>query len=317
MKNKKLIIGASSAFAFAMLIGAIAPSAKQVSPVSAVDPISGKITIDTNSRWGDGLESYKTAIHFYDEGVAHEYWTDLTLVESPNRLIEFSYEFDFAPTKLDVYKYSADLDKETWEANRTSSVETIVSLDSFTKDEQKTGNIVFTSDTYGLFRLPHGVYQNAITYGSEDVYLDSVSLNNAHHVEYMSQVELKEDDAILFGDSIIFFQEFNESNFVLDESVKTGDLVYAEGGLGAGYECHSEGTYTFKYDYYLNKMTVSKEVEPTPVDPSDPDTPEEKGDTPSTPTMPTLKDIFEALKKTLKDAWDDLIAHIKRWFKLG
>lgn len=320
MKNKKLVIIASTTLAFSVLVGASMPIARQVSSVSAVDAVVGAITVDTNSFWGGGTESYKSAARFYD-GDSHEQWSDLVLVEAPDCYFELPYELEFVPTKVDFYKYSQDLSKEDWESNPTS---VSPAISGATLEDVE--HYVLVSDTYGYFRYPqiaHQIYledQDTWTTDTENEYLDVVKINSDHNAEYSIEIELKEKDYLFFEDDIVAFcKDFDESNFVLDESVEEGDLVYDKGGLGAGFECKVSGTYTFKYDHHKEIITAYKgEMPDEPVDPSEP------GDGSATPESAEastgsgnfLKDIFDAIINAFKEAIKDLIAHIKRWFKI-
>ena len=316
MKNKKLVIIGSTTLAFSMLVGGKMFQGKQASPVSAEESTVGVITVDTNSFWGGGTESYKTAIRFFDDD-SHEAWSDLVLVEAPDCYIELPYELDFSATTVDFYKYAEDLSIEDWQSNPTSVSPIISSIPL-----EEVEHFVLTSDTYGFFRYPqitHQIWledQQTWTSDADNEYLDSVNLNSDHNAEYSIEIDLNEKDYIFFADDIIVFcLDFNEDNFILDESVEDGDLVYDEGGLGAGFECRVSGTYTFKYDHHKEVISVSKGE--TPVDPSDPTGGDETPDSSASGGSGNLlKDIFDAIFKTLRDAFKDLIEHIKRWFNI-
>ena len=350
MKNKAVKLATTTALGLGMVTAALFVTAKQrnkVSPVLADEPVHGTLTVDTNHFWGEGAESYKFAACFIDGTPEGEYWTSLVTVEAPNRLasVYFELPIDLEPTSVVLYKYSADVEESAWELNKAGGKLAETSSITYTDE---INNIVLTSDIYGLYRVPTACHQvwlpDQSTHESRDVDFIDVALNKDHDAEYSVTVMLEEND--VFCLEIPMFEDTYENKITLGDGVNPGDLEYYQDEISPdmykGFEVKVSGTYTFSFDYYANHLVITKEVPDTPVDPVDPgdssgdtpvspetpENPEEKTDGDSSGSQdekpasgavgaPTFQEIFDVIKNTFVDAWNDLVTHIKKWFHIG
>lgn len=342
MKKNAITITAKSMLALTIATGALFVASSKRNGVSLVEanfPLSGKLTIDTGAHWGNGELSYKVAACFND-GTENEIWTNLVLVEAPNCFASLDYVCSETPTNVKFYRYSADLEETTWEANKKDTKTAVTFSIDIDDIFDNCSNFVLSTDDYGSFDLPEATHQiytpgdpedpdDSGYYSSDELVFETIALNKDHHAEYSLTVEMKEKDLIRLEDP--FFANILESKVTFGDGMNPLDLTFWESGTdNRGFECNTTGTYTFAFDYYENHLVVTKEVEPTPVDPEDPTDPDEPsgGDTPSeepsekgeggsTSLNISFKDILKIIAKTFRDAWNDLVAHIKRWFKLN
>lgn len=336
--KKTLTFTAKSMLALSIATGALfvaSSKRNKVSLVNAKFPLSGKLTIDTGMHWGNGESSYKVAACFND-GTENEIWTDLALVEAPNCFASLDYVCSETPTNVKLYRYSSDLEETAWEENKKDTKTAVTFSIEINDMFDNCSNLVLSSDDYGSFKLPEATHQiytpgnpedpeDSGYYSSDELVFETIALNKDHHAEYSLTVEMKEKDLIRLENP--FFESTLESNITFGDGMNPLDLEFWEGDTGnRGLDCNTTGTYKFTFDYYLNHLTVTKEAEPTPVDPVDPSDPS-GGDTPSenpdakgegTTTEPiTFKEIWNVLVNAFKDAWADLMAHFKRWFKIN
>ena len=340
MKKNAITITAKSMLALTIATGALFVASSKRNKVSLVKADSPEakavLTIDPHIYWGNGGESYKVAAVFTDND-SQQVWSDLVSVNAPERFVKLSYDASFNPKTASIYRYAITLEEETWlddpTANHYDEPMNVTFTDS--------GNhIILNGPNSGIFNYPKP-YKNEYlpdshSWESHDTFMTNVYMNSSKNTEYSVQVDLKENDLLIMNDPI--FVNIREADVTYGDNMNPGELIYheeiieSEYGITANhnFECKVEGIYNFAFDYVGNRVTVNKEVPPTPVDPEDPSDPDEPsgGDTPSeepsekgeggsTSLKVSFKDILKIIAKTFRDAWNDLVAHIKRWFKLN
>lgn len=325
MKNKKLMIGVSSTLVFGLIFSTGLILIKKVpsKKVSASEP--KVITVDANHCWGDGQNNYKVAARFTD-GENYE-WSSLVSVEAPNTFITIPYEISLTPTHVAFYTYSESLEETAWEDDKETPATNVHFNSTFSYE---TNNYILDNDNYALATIPSMVHQVLLpeqAFSSVEVYMTHVAANELQHAEYSAQEEMKAGDLMAFSGFLV--NNLSEEDILFADNMNPGDLILdtEDGGC---LDCGVDGTYNFYFDYTAKKLKITKEVEPTPVDPEDPtdpvdpsggdtplEDPSEKGEGESTSLKISIKDILKIIAKTFRDAWNDLVAHIKRWFKLN
>ena len=271
-KNLFLVTGLSLLLGLVSLVGVKNTS---VLPAKA-EVIENKITVDPNTNWGNGTESYKVAANLFDDD-SHSAWSQLVTVTTPSSFMELPFSIDFQARFVRVYRYNVDFSKENWQTDPTgehyseygwteSPVLNVMHDIEFTNSQgQGVINIVLNNDTYGFNSVPSATHQIYLpdeqTWSSEDVYFVTIKENSYHHTEYSVEIDLKENDLIRFEK---YFEDVNESKITLDDSVSRTDLEYWESDSNKGFDCKSAGKYIFRLDYKDSTVLVSKIPTPAP-----------------------------------------------------
>lgn len=235
------------------------------------------ITVDPNQKWGNGTETYKVATCFYDDD-SHKGWSELVTIETPKTYIEMSYEVDFTPTSLVVYRYNKDFSKENWLTDPTgenyqdygwtsSPVLNKTYPISYENNQSKNIiNVILENESYGHNELPYVTHQNYLpdqqTWESNTLYLNDIKENGSKHTEYSVTIELKDKDLVLFEK---YFENVVETDITFANNVAATDFEYWKSELSSGLEYKGDKqTYSLHLDYKDHKILINKILNPTP-----------------------------------------------------